>query len=330
MKESTTLNFQFGRDFPTSRQKFEPMKPRPPNTRILMPILYKGDMLQGIILAGGNGTRLKPMTSAVSKHLLPIFDKPMIFYPMTTLILAGVTEVVIVTRSRDRDAYAALFGDGSHLGISVRYAIQDEPKGIVDALLAAQHLLVSGPTWLILGDNMFFGSGVGSSLSSISATNGATAFLKQVDNPWEFGIAQMREGKIIKIHEKPADFVGSHCVTGLYLFDETVWARAESQEPSARGEYEISELLNSYLSDEQLQFSILSRGSYWLDTGTPEALHKASAFVEAIQSNQRDLVGCPEIASLNMGLVETGALHQFMSDHSDNHYSKAIRRALGG
>lgn len=236
--------------------------------------------------------------------------------------------MVIVTRSRDRDAYAALFGDGSHFGISVRYAIQDEPKGIVDALLAAKHFLVVGPTWLILGDNMFFGSGVGSALSSVYAANGATAFLKEVENPWDYGIAQMKEGKIVKIHEKPANFVGSHCVTGLYLFDETVWSRAESQNPSARGEYEISELLNSYLSDEQLQFSVLSRGSYWLDTGTPEALHKASAFVEAIQSNQRDMVGCPELASLNMGLVDRKTLRKFISHQPENHYSRAISRAL--
>jgi glucose-1-phosphate thymidylyltransferase len=286
--------------------------------------------MKGIILAGGSGTRLYPLTAGVSKHLLPIFDKPMIYYPFTTLLLAGVKELFIVTRSRDKEAYESLFGDGKRFGIEIRYVIQEKPKGIVDGILQLDPVVQHGPCWVILGDNMFFGSGLGTALRTIPeiAHNKAMVFLKDVENPSEFGVAHVEGGTVRKVYEKPEKYVSSLCVTGLYFFGNDLWTHARRVQPSKRGETEISALLNIYAESQMLMSKELGRGSYWLDTGSARSLHEASSFVQSVQSNQKDLVGSPEIAALIAGNVDALSLRNQVLSGPTSTYTSAILRFI--
>ncbi len=264
--------------------------------------------LNGILLAGGAGSRLFPMTKAISKHLLPINDKPMIYYPLTTLILAGVTKIWLVCDPSHVHLFEKLLGNGSEFGIELEYIVQDKPRGIVDGFSSIPINQQHGPTWLALGDNLFFGSGLGPSLAQINSEAGASIFLKEVKNPQEFGVAEVRGDEVVSIQEKPNKPKSNLCITGLYKFDESVWARKETLQSSARGEMEITELLKSYLEGKQLQHHLLGRGTYWLDTGTSDFMAKASAFVESVQSNSGDIVGSPHEAALRMGLKSIALL----------------------
>ena len=282
-------------------------------------------VINGILLAGGKGSRLFPMTSAVSKHLLPIYDKPMIYYPLTTLMLAGVTKVWLVCDSSQVDLFQRLLGDGKALGISIEYAVQEAPLGIVDAFSSVPTSQQQGPVWLALGDNLFFGSGLGPSLAANNSARGASIFLKEVKNPQDFGVAQVENEKIVALQEKPKEPQGPFCITGLYRFDETVWSRYRTIELSERGELEITDLLSLFLSDDSLSHTVLGRGTYWLDTGTAISMAKASAFVESVQSNSGDIVGSPHEAALRMGLIGTSEFQSISAEAPESTYGDSLR-----
>ncbi len=265
------------------------------------------------------------MTKAVSKHLLPIYDKPMIYYPLTTLILAGVTKVWLVCDSSQRGLFERLLGDGKALGISIEYAIQETPRGIVDAFSCVPTLRQEGPVWLALGDNLFFGSGLGPSLAVNNSSVGASIFLKEVKNPQDFGVAQVENGKVVSLQEKPKQPTSHLCITGLYRFDDTVWSRYKTVRPSDRGELEITELIGKYLSDENLSHTELGRGTYWLDTGTAVSMAKASAFVESVQSNSGDIVGSPHEASMRMGFMDVSEFQAYAAGAPESTYGDALR-----
>ena len=279
----------------------------------------------GILLAGGAGSRLFPMTRAVSKHLLPIYDKPMIYYPLTTLILAGVTNVWLVCDPSQRKLFENLLGDGSDFGISISYTIQEKPRGIVDAFSTIPANNQAGPVWLALGDNLFFGSGLGPSLAQQNGRSGSNIFLKEVRNPQDFGVAQLQAGKIIALEEKPKEPKSSLCITGLYQCDETVWQKFRTITPSDRDEFEITDLLDSYLRAQSLDYKILGRGTYWLDTGTAASMAKASAFVESVQSNSGDIVGSPHEAGLRMGLIGVPRFREITQDLPESTYGDLLR-----
>jgi glucose-1-phosphate thymidylyltransferase len=265
------------------------------------------------------------MTQAVSKHLLPIYDKPMIYYPLTTLILAGVQTVWLVSDPSQEKLFRNLLGDGSEFGISISYVTQDKPRGIVDAFASVPSSNQEGPVWLALGDNLFFGSGLGPSLAEQNGKLGSSIFLKEVRNPQDFGVAEIQEGRITGLQEKPKDPRSSMCITGLYKFDETVWQKFKKVSPSPRGELEITDLLGAYLEDRTLNYNILGRGTYWLDTGTAVSMAKASAFVESVQSNSGDIVGSPHEAGLRMGNLESARFREIAKKLPESTYGDSLR-----
>ena len=283
------------------------------------------EVINGILLAGGTGSRLFPMTKAVSKHLLPIYDKPMIYYPLTTLMLAGVTKVWLVCDSSQVDLFQRLLGDGKKLGISIEYAIQETPLGIVDAFSSVPSTQQQGPVWLALGDNLFFGSGLGPSLAANNSSHGASIFLKEVKNPQDFGVAQVENGKVVALQEKPMQPKSPLCITGLYRFDGTVWSRYRAVQPSGRGELEITDLLSRYLSDDSLNHTVLGRGTYWLDTGTAISMAKASAFVESVQSNGGDIVGSPHEAAVRMGYINLSQFAELTAGFPESTYGDSLK-----
>ena len=281
--------------------------------------------MTGILLAGGAGSRLFPMTKSISKHLLPIYDKPMIYYPLTTLILAGVTNVWLVCDPSQRKLFENLLGDGSEFGISISYTIQEKPRGIVDGFSTIPARNQDGPVWLALGDNLFFGSGLGHSLAQQNGRPGSSIFLKEVRNPQDFGVAQLKSGKVVALQEKPKEPRSHLCITGLYQFDETVWQKFRTIAPSARGEFEITDLLDSYLGTQSLDYNILGRGTYWLDTGTAASMAKASAFVESVQSNSGDIVGSPHEAGVRMGLITVRKFREIVGSLPDSTYGDVLK-----
>ena len=269
--------------------------------------------MKGIILAGGNGTRLGPLTLAVSKHLLPIYDKPMVYYPLSVLMLSGITEILVVTSGRDAAAYRAILGDGSHLGLHIEYATQDEPRGIADALVVGADFLGGEPSCLALGDNFFYGQGFVDDLRSARATveseGGACVFAYPVTDPRAFGVVEFGpDGVATSIEEKPADPRANTAVPGLYFFDGSAAALAAGLAPSARGELEITDLNRLYLSRGALRVVELGRGMAWLDAGTPEGLLQASQFVETIQARQGLYIACVEEVAWRQGFIDAADL----------------------
>jgi glucose-1-phosphate thymidylyltransferase len=261
--------------------------------------------MHGVILAAGSGSRLRPLTLGTSKHLLAIYDKPMIYYPLTTLILAGVTNVCIVVNAEHMEGFFRLLGDGSSFGISITYRIQGESNGLVGALLAVSGHVGDGSLMVILGDNLFYGSGVGTSLQTLSTNHsGARLFCTEIPDPRQFGVVKLSvDGRVISLEEKPASPQSQLVATGLYFFDATVWERARAITPSGRGELEITDLNSSYLADGQLDATLLPRSTVWLDTGTISGLSEASEFVRVVQSRQNFKIGSPEDAAQAMGLL---------------------------
>ncbi|MGI8603904.1 MAG: glucose-1-phosphate thymidylyltransferase RfbA [Verrucomicrobiales bacterium] len=259
---------------------------------------------KGIILAGGAGTRLDPLTRIACKQLLPIYDKPMIYYPLATLMLGGVREILIISTPKDTPAFEKLLGNGRNLGLSLRYAIQTEPKGIAQAFLIAEEFLGGSGAVLILGDNIFYGK-LDFFRQALAQEKGSTVFGYHVRDPERFGVVEFdKDGRVISIEEKPKQPKSSYAVPGLYVYDDSVVGRAKKQQPSARGELEITDLNNSYLHAGELHVRLLGRGIAWLDTGTPQSLLEAGNYIATIERQQNYRVACLEEVAFNRGFVD--------------------------
>jgi glucose-1-phosphate thymidylyltransferase len=253
--------------------------------------------MKGVILAGGSGTRLHPLTKITSKQLLPVFDKPMIYYPLTTLILAGVSEVLIITRPEDSSSFERLLGDGSEFGIQITYAIQETPAGLAQAPLIAESFLNGEGFCLILGDNFLYGSGLGRKLQNLDSAEGATVFAYRVGDPTQYGVVELdNDGKPVSIEEKPKSPKTDLAIPGLYFFDKEIVSICRDLKPSARGELEITDALKEYISRGKLSVEVLPIGTAWLDMGSYESLLEAGEFVHIIQSRQGILIGDPATA----------------------------------
>jgi glucose-1-phosphate thymidylyltransferase len=264
---------------------------------------------KGILLAGGSGTRLHPVTQATSKQLLPVYDKPMVYYPLSTLLLAGIREVLIISTPADLPQFQRLFHDGSHLGIRIAYAEQVAPEGIAQAFLIGEEWIDGEACALALGDNLIHGDHLSALLRVASAREGATVFAYQVRDPERYGVVSFDEdGKAVEIIEKPARPKSTWAVTGLYFYDARITEFAKLIKPSARGELEITDINQLYLADGSLHVERLGRGTAWLDAGTPDSLLQAATFVQTIQQRQGNLVGCPEEIAYRMNYIDADAL----------------------
>ena len=282
--------------------------------------------MKGILLAGGTGSRLYPITKTVSKQLLPVYDKPMVYYPLSTLLSLGISEVLIVTTPKDKDSFQALLGDGSSLGCSFSYAVQPKPNGLAEAFLIGADFIGTEPVALILGDNLFYGSAIQKQSPSADFTGGLI-FGTHVQNPERYGIVELdAEGEVMSIEEKPKDPKSNLAIPGLYFFDHTVVEKAKQVKPSARGELEITDIRNAYWKEDRLRVEILEQGIAWLDTGTVQSLSKAHAFVEAIQSRQGVLVGSPELAAYKQGFIDLPQLKALASNYKEAEYGKYLKR----
>ncbi|AXT85928.1 glucose-1-phosphate thymidylyltransferase [Aeromicrobium sp. A1-2] len=265
--------------------------------------------MRGIILAGGTGSRLHPVTRAVSKQLLPVYDKPMIYYPLSTLILAGVTEVLIITTPHDSAQFAHLLGDGSQFGIEITYAVQPSPDGLAQAFVIGKEHIGSEPVALVLGDNIFYGAGLGTQLTKFTDLDGAVIFGYRVADPSASGVVEFDErGVAISLEEKPAIPKSSYAVPGLYFYSNDVVDMVADLKPSARGELEITDLNRRYLEAGRLRVEVLERGVAWLDTGTFDSLGEAGEFIRTVQKRQGLSIGCPEEAAWRKGLLTDDGL----------------------
>lgn len=282
---------------------------------------------KGIILAGGKGSRLFPITLSISKQLLNIFDKPMIYYPLTTLMMAGIKDILIIVKEDDIDSFKKLLGNGNHLGINITYKIQPSPEGIAQAFLIGEEFIAKQPIVLILGDNFYYGKDLFNQLDKVrQEKKGATIFGYQVSDPERYGVPEFdTNGKVLSIEEKPSNPKSSYAITGLYFYDEKVVEIAKSLKPSKRGELEITDINKIYLEEEKLNLVLLSRGMTWFDTGNFESIFNACSFVKAIQERQGLKIGSPEEISWRKGWINNNQLRS-ISDSFSNSYGDYLRK----
>ena len=281
--------------------------------------------MKGIVLAGGLGSRLWPLTNVVSKQLLPVFDKPLIYYPLSTLMLAGIRDIILISTPNEIQSFQKLLGDGSRFGIKIEYLVQNKPSGIAESFILSAELISGEKCALILGDNLFYGQGLGTQLRNYTNVEGAQIFAYRVSNPSDYGVIELNDNQeVISIEEKPKNPKSNLVVPGLYFYDECVTSEARKLVPSARGELEITDLNLKYLEKNHLNVQILPRGTAWFDTGDPQSLHDATTFVRTIEERQGMKIACLEEIAYRMGLISLETLKIEAKKYKMNHYGKYL------